>query len=246
MSRLCLRLLRQHEKRGMRERERKEMRAVAVRQNETRLTSRQTSVFTRASFVRAKSVRGGSGCRGDQSRSWVHRSIDRARRIVPECVGRVGGVRKSDRSHRSRAVPGRADATRARHGAALRVAEARQRRASSGATTNPFSRLLFSSILSPFPPIDSIWKTTCRNLRRPRSASSVRSALLLFSLSLSVSLSLSPYVCLPVSISFFFRAIGAQLEYRFDIVKPRDWNCTLARATELSIDRGDGGRARDR
>lgn len=129
----------------------------------------------------------------------------------------ASGSRKSDRSHRLR-VPGRADATRARcdASAARRAAYARKRgnaACQAAQQRTPFHGLLFSTLSFSVPPslrpMDSIWKITCRNLRRPRSASSARPASdFSRSLSLSLYVSLSPFssffstIACPAGISF--------------------------------------------
>lgn len=157
--------------------------------------------------------------------------------------------RKSDRSHRLRVRAAPVQRVRIAQRCAARCTCGQRGNAACQAAQQrtPFHGLLFSalslSLSLSLRPMDSIWKTTCWNLRRPRKLSPV-CALIAFSFFPSLS-----YLHISVS-SFFFSAIAVQLEYRFEIVKPRDWNYTLVRGAPLHlgiIDRlGDGGRARDR
>lgn len=145
------------------------------------------------------------------------------------CASDEPEIRKSDRSHRLH-VPGCADATRARrrlHAATPRIKRRNNEPLFTGYFFFPHS---LSSRWTP------IWKTTCRNLRCSRSASSAGSApmlsrslflhsLLLF-ISISFSLSFSPP---SPSSSTVSRLLSLEIE-----IAP---SCAMRRfASELSID----------
>jgi len=93
----------------------------------------------------------------------------------------------------------------------------RQRRASSGATTNPFSRVTFffhTLSLADGLLFGKLLAGTCVVRGAQAQPGQLRCSLVLF-------FTFSPSIHLYFLLSFFFSAI-AQFEYRFEIVKPRD------------------------